>query len=304
MANNTQQQMAMQMQNENLKFSDDILGFIVTWTTDDDVDDIRLGDVITHINGIPVGIYNGHHSIGDVTWLLGNEEQVNLTTQRCDATDGTVNTIVYQVRMESIPHGEDALIDAHRIHAGTLPTGYKTTEYTEYVDLDDSTGEYSVGYFRKGILPCEMVTNNTQEQLQIQRKRPELNLKFSDDILGFIVTWTTGSSESGPSTGSPSPDPRRAHVAAAVDAHNVGLVRHEPAEQPARGADGHPDLGGQLRELVHSVHVQDCFVVVVFDGARSLDRVGAGVDVAVVAVPMSPFENLAVIDTVASTLAS
>ena len=167
-ANNTQQQMAMQMQNENLKFSDDILGFIVTWTTDDDVDDIRLGDVITHINGIPVGIYNGHHSIGDVTWLLGNEEQVNLTTQRCDATDGTVNTIVYQVRMESIPHGEDALIDAHRIHAGTLPTGYKTTEYTEYVDLDDSTGEYSVGYFRKGILPCMMVANNTQEQMRMQ----------------------------------------------------------------------------------------------------------------------------------------
>ena len=51
----------------------------------------------------------------------------------------------------------DALIDAHRIHTGTLPIGYKTTKYTKYVDLDDSTGEHSVGYFRKGILPCEMV---------------------------------------------------------------------------------------------------------------------------------------------------
>ena len=82
----------------------------------------------------------------------------------------------------------DALIDAYRIHSGTLPTGYKTTEYTKYVELDDSTGEHSVGYFRKGILPCQMVANNTHEQMRMQREHDDLNLKFSDDILGFIVT--------------------------------------------------------------------------------------------------------------------
>ena len=51
----------------------EVLGFIVTAVYDelDVIHNIQVGDVITHINGIPVGIYNGHHSIGDVTWFLG-----------------------------------------------------------------------------------------------------------------------------------------------------------------------------------------------------------------------------------------
>ena len=104
-ANSTQQQMLMQAGSDVvLTFSDDILGFIVTWASEDDVDNIRRGDVITHINGIPVGIYNGHHSIGDVTWFLGNDEEVTLTVQR---GGGVVETTVYKVNLQPIEPWED-----------------------------------------------------------------------------------------------------------------------------------------------------------------------------------------------------
>jgi hypothetical protein len=62
----------------------DVDGFLVTHivaTTGQT--DLELGDVVTHINKIPIGIDNASHAIGEILWyMLDSIEQVELTVMR------------------------------------------------------------------------------------------------------------------------------------------------------------------------------------------------------------------------------
>ena len=61
-------------------FSNELVGYIIT----EDFNVFERGDVLTHVNGEKVGIYDGCKSIGDVLWFCKQTEKIKCVIVRTE----------------------------------------------------------------------------------------------------------------------------------------------------------------------------------------------------------------------------
>ena len=64
--------------NNEFKFSKELVGYIIT----NDFNIFKKGDVLTHVNGEKVGIYDGCKSIGDVMWFSKKTDTIECNIVR------------------------------------------------------------------------------------------------------------------------------------------------------------------------------------------------------------------------------
>ena len=86
-------QLEFQSKNTNISFSSDLVGYIIT---QDFEDVIKKGDVLTHLNNVKVGTYDGCTSIGDVLWFHKNHK-IECTIVRNCTMSHTLDVELYDL---------------------------------------------------------------------------------------------------------------------------------------------------------------------------------------------------------------
>ena len=92
-ANAVPYQLEFQSKNTNISFSSDLVGYIIT---QDFENIIKKGDVLTHLNKVKVGTYDGSTSIGDVLWFHKNHK-IECTIVRHGTTSHTLDVELYDL---------------------------------------------------------------------------------------------------------------------------------------------------------------------------------------------------------------